>query len=237
LNAKKAAKMKTIKSTIFIVITLILSITLIISCKKDKALPPDLGYNYYPTSVGWYIEYEIDSIVYNDFTNNIDTIHYFLKEVIESEFENASDSVLFRIERFKRNNITDEWGISDVWFVIKNNNSIIRTEENIRYVKMIFPVKNGARWNGNTYNTFQEQIYEYIKKDETFKFDNLSFDSTVTVKQLENINLIEKQESKEVYARNIGLIYKEIIDLKTEVNGTIKSGYRYYQKLKSYGKN
>lgn len=225
------------KSIFFVVITLIFPFAFILSCKKDLALPPDLGYNYYPTTVGWYIEYEIDSIVYNDFTNSIDTIHYFLKEVIESEFENASDSISFRIERFKKNNITDEWIISDVWFGTRNKRYIIRSEENIPYVKMIFPVKNGARWNGNTYNTLQEQIYEYIKKDESFQINNLSFDSTVTIKQLENINLIEKQESKEVYARNIGLIYKEIIDLKTEVNGTIKRGYIYTQKIKSYGKN
>lgn len=229
--------MKTIKQYLFIVLTLISTSVFICSCKKDKGVSPDMGYNYYPTTIGWFIEYEVDSISYNDFTNSIDTAHYFLKEVIESEFNNSAEMPSFRIERYKRNTTSDDWEISDVWFVIKNNTSIIRVEENIRYVKMIFPVKNGSRWNGNNYNSFEEQNYEFTNKDEFFKVGQLNFDSTVTIKQFENINLIEKQEFREIYARNIGLIYKEMIDIKTEVNGTIKSGYRYYQKIKSYGKN
>ncbi len=228
--------MKTIKHYFFIVPTLIFASTFIYSCKKNKGVAPDMGYNYYPTTIGWFIEYEIDSITYNDFTNSIDTTHYYLKEVIESEFENAAEVPSFRIERYKRNNQNEEWSISDVWFGIKNNTSIIRVEENIRYVKMIFPVKNGFRWNGNNYNSLEHQNYEYTNKDELYIIDQLKFDSTVIVKQFENNNLIEKQEFREVYARNIGLIYKEMIDIKTEVNGTIKSGYRYYQKIKSYGK-
>lgn len=229
--------MKAIKLYFFIVLTLIFTSTFIYSCKKDKGVAPDMGYNYYPTTIGWFIEYEVDSISYNDFTNSIDTTHYFLKEVIESEFDNAAEMPSFRIERYKRNSPNEDWIISDVWFGIKSNTSIIRVEENIRYVKMIFPVKNGSRWNGNNYNSLEQQNYEYTNKDELYKIGELSFDSTVIIKQLENINLIEKQEFREVYARNVGLIYKEMIDLKTEVNGTIKSGYRYYQKIKSYGKN
>ncbi|MFN4235130.1 MAG: hypothetical protein ACK4IK_10030 [Bacteroidia bacterium] len=229
--------MKNKKHILFYVTTLIIIKSFIISCKKEKGQAPDLGYNYYPTTIGWFIEYEIDSIVYNDFTNSIDTTHYYLKEVIESEIESDIEIPSFRIERYKRKNINENWLISDVWFGIKSNNNFIKVEENIKYVKLIFPVKNGARWNGNNYNTQGEQIYEYENKDEAFILENSKFDSTVIVKQFENINLIEKQEYKEVYARNIGLIYKEMIDLKTEVNGSIKSGYRYYQKIKSYGKN
>jgi hypothetical protein len=229
--------MKTIKSTIFIVITLIFPITLIVSCKKDKALPPDLGYNYYPTTVGWYIEYEIDSIVYNDFTNSIDTTHYYLKEVIESEFNDAAERPSFRIERYKRKTTNDNWEVSDVWFGVKNNASLEKIEENQRIVKLIFPVKNGSRWDGNKYNTLGKQDFEYQNKDLPLTFGNLNFDSTVVIKQFENINLIEKKEFKEIYARNTGMIYKEMIEIKTEVNGTIKSGYRYYQTIIAYGNN
>ena len=228
--------MKTLKELFFIVLTLIFFSGILYSCKRDKGIAPDLGYNYYPTAIGWFIEYEIDSIAYNDFTNKIDTTHYYLREIIESEFENAAEMPSFRIERYKRNNLNENWTISDVWFGIKSNTHIIRVEENIRFVKLIFPIKNGLRWNGNNFNSLGEQNYEYLNKDEPFKVNDLTFDSTVVVKQFENINLIEKQEFKEVYARNIGLIYKEKIDLKTEINGTIKSGYRLYQKITSYGK-
>lgn len=207
------------------------------SCKKEKSAAPDLGYNFYPKNIGHYIEYEVDSIVYNDFTNTVDTTRYLLKELIESEFENAAELPSFKIVRYKRPNENSNWQLSDVWFGIKNKTEIVRAEENIRFVKMIFPVKNGSRWNGNKYNTLEPQNYEYKNKDMAFTVNSKNFDSTVIVKQLENINLIEQQESKEVYARNIGLIYKEMIDVKTEINGTIKSGYRYYQKIKSYGKN
>lgn len=228
---------KTIKKLFFIVLTLIFVSGVLNSCKKENGIAPDIGYNYYPTTTGWFIEYEIDSIVYNDFTNTIDTTHYYLKEIIESEFKNAAETPSFRIERYKRKNLNEDWTISDVWFVYKSNTNVIRVEENVHFVKLIFPVKNGSRWNGNNFNSLGEQYYEFSNKDEVFKIGSLTFDSSVVVKQFENINLIENQEFKEVYARNIGLIYKEMIDLKTEVNGTIKKGYRFYQKIISYGKN
>lgn len=229
--------MKTKKHIKFNVITLFLFSIFHFACKNEKGVAPDLGYNFYPTNIGHYIEYEVDSIVYNDFTNTIDTTSYLLKEIIESEFENAAEIPSFKIVRYKRQNENSDWILSDVWFGMKNKTEIVRAEENIRFVKMIFPVKNGSRWNGNKYNTLEPQNYEYKNKDMNFTINSTNFDSTVIVKQLENLNLIEQQEFKEVYARNIGLIYKEMIDVKTEINGTIKSGYRYYQKIKSYGKN
>jgi hypothetical protein len=205
------------------------------ACKRDNGIAPDMGYAYFPAHKGYWIEYTVDSVFYNDFTNQIDSTRYYLKEKIESDFNDAAERPAFRIERYKKYLTASDWELTDVWFGVKTNTGIERIEENIRFVKLIFPVKNGNKWNGNNYNTLEEQEYKYENAHEPSKWGGLEFDSTVVVKQLENINLIEKQEFKEIYAKNTGLVYKEKIDVKTEINGTIKSGYRYYQTIKSFG--
>ena len=54
------------------------------SCKKDAALAPDLGYNYFPDQVGRYGVYNVDSFFYDDFNNKVDTFKFQLKEKIQS---------------------------------------------------------------------------------------------------------------------------------------------------------
>ena len=50
------------------------------SCKKDKTVTPDAGYNYFPNQVGRYVVYDVDSLYYdqnNDlkiFTNSNNNI-------------------------------------------------------------------------------------------------------------------------------------------------------------------
>ncbi|MGL4599751.1 MAG: hypothetical protein ACRCYO_19650, partial [Bacteroidia bacterium] len=64
---------------------LVLVLVSVVACKKDKPVP-DLGYTYFPDQVGHWAIYEMDSTVYDDFTN--DTVHYRyqIRELIESEF-------------------------------------------------------------------------------------------------------------------------------------------------------
>src|SRR4030067_3558016 len=76
---------------------------LIISCKKDVSVNPDLGYEYFPATVGKYVVYDVDSIVYNDFTGTTDTFKYQIKETIESIFLDNSNRQTLRIERYKKN--------------------------------------------------------------------------------------------------------------------------------------
>ena len=73
----------------------------------------------------------------------------------------------------------------------------------------------------------------------------MSFDSTLLVTQLADSNLIEKKISVEMYAKNVGMIYKHfasvkdndaVIDFSKSFNERIDSGFDYYYRIHSYGK-
>jgi hypothetical protein len=134
LNSKN--KYKPAVATIFIVFAIF-----IFSCKKDKeVIVIDLGYNYFPDKKGTYVIYQVDSLFYNDFTSTIDTFQFQIKEKITENFNDLSNRVTQKIERFYRQNSTQDWLIKDVWFANRTSNTAEKVEENIRFVKIVFPL-------------------------------------------------------------------------------------------------
>lgn len=190
------------------------------SCKKDPPPTVDLGLNYFPANVGHYVVYEVDSTVYDDFNHDTDVYRYQVKELIESEFTDNEGRPALRIERWIKNyNDTIPyssmpWTLSRVWYAVRTLNQAERVEENIRYIRLVFPVKENTTWNGNAQNTIGEWDYEYENVDEAFHAGNTHFDSTLTVIQKNDINLLEHRFYRERYARNIGLIEKSVIDVQ-----------------------
>ncbi len=216
-------------SLLFLIIALIFH-----SCKEEEVAFElvETGYNYFPTNTGHYVIYKADSIVYNDFTGNVDTFSYELKQYIEAQFTDNSGRICQRIERYKRESDTTIWKIDKAWHSVKTETTAEMVEDNIRFIKLTFPVKKNNKWNGNAYNNSEELIYKYISVDEPYLINNLYFDSTLTVLQNDYTTIISRDYSVEVYARNTGLIYKKYINLQKEVTGVIKSGFDYTLTIK-----
>ncbi len=208
------------------------------SCKKDNELKTiDLGVNYYPLNIGTSIIYDIDSIVYDKFLDDTLYFSFQLKETIVSEFEDNAGDVTYRLERYKRATESDVWQVSDVWVVNKLESRIERVEDNKRIIPIIFPVREGESWNGNALNNDSEMEFIYKDVDKPFEVNNARFDSTLKVIQRESVNLVEDTTVKEFYAKNLGLVYKEVKNLKfyEEISnsGIFKpEGFEYYLKYK-----
>ena len=207
----------------------------IVACKKDPEPRPYLGYNYFPLDEGKWIIYTVDSIVYNEFTQSTDTFKFELKEKTGSVFTDNAGNESRQIERYKRNSANEKWKLTDIWVSTLTEARAEKVEENVKFVKLVFPVKKSKTWDGNAFNNMEKWDYEYVTTHHSQSINNIPFDSTLTVQQTASYNLIETKNYKEIYAANIGLIYKEIIDIKTEVNGAIKSGFKFYQSIKLYG--
>lgn len=228
-------------------IILIITIVAFSSCKKDKNLNDekvDVGYNYFPDKVGHYVIYDVDSVVYDDFINDTLYSHHEVKEVIESTFIDNLGKPALRIERYVRDNDTSVWILSDVWSANRLAATAERVEENIRFVVLSFPVKVGKIWKGNVYNTIEDWDYEYNDMDVPRTVGTLSFDSTLSVTQFddEGYNLLNRQYYYEVYARNVGLVYREVIDVSDNsvvfgvpVEDRIESGFKTKITIKQYG--
>ncbi|MCC6251965.1 MAG: hypothetical protein IT238_05835 [Bacteroidia bacterium] len=219
--------MKRIKYPYYVIIILLFALsTGTNSCRKEieKIKVPDIGYDYFPSQKGHYVIYDVDSLFYNDFTSTIDTFKFQVKEKITDTFVDLENRITQRIERFYRENSNDNWVIKDVWYSNKTANTAERVEENMRFVKIVFPLKKDNQWNGNRYNNLGEQNYKLLKIHEFFSLGLLSFDSTITIRHAADSNLIEKNISYEIYARNVGLVYKknlQLADRDTVVNYTL----------------
>lgn len=205
----------------------------VFSCKKDKpAVPaPDLGLLYFPLITGNYIIYDVDSAVHDDFKDSVIRFTYQVKELVESEFTDNAGKVNFRMERYKRSQPADAWILTDVWAAHVNTSRAERFEENTWYVKMIFPVKQNAQWNGNAFNSLEEMEYEYIETHITETLSGKSYDSVTTVLQADDKNAISRLYAVEKYAKNIGMVYKEYINLDLQRD----SGLVMTMTLNSYG--
>src|ERR1051325_848746 len=210
-------------------------------CKKDEPTQEslDFGYNYFPGEVGSYIIYRVDSIHY-DIT--YDTVQYLLKEKIESSFLDNSNRPTLRIERYKKyynDSIpydSMQWALTDIWTATKTTTALEKKEENIIYVKLVFPAKEGKTWNGNVYNNLGEQQYEITSTDVFETINNMSFDSVATVLQNDNVNVIQNIHAEEKFARNVGLIYRQNDSLYFASPTQPIIGYKVSQKIIYHGK-
>ena len=239
------------------ILFLAISILTLSSCKKtslvdDAASTTDMGYDYYPIALGnWYI-YSVDSIAY-DFEDTLYNESYQIKEIYADTFTDTEGRLSYKIERYKRANDSAQWSNSDIWYVTSTSSRVERIEEDVRYEPFVFPPQNETTWDLNSfnnYNTYNEWAREQNKveievKDtlvgQSFVLDTLtSYDNTVTVWHKYE-TYISYQVYKGVYAKNIGLVYKQMIYYKSNVQSMdpildrISYGVKCTQSLVSYG--
>lgn len=186
------------------------------SCDSVIEPPADMGFNYFPLKPGMYIIYDVDSFYIDCQYDIYDTLHFQLKEKLDTFFIDGTGKPAMRIERYARNNSSSNWQIRDVWWADTLSTRAIKTEENMKYVKLIFPPIEGEQWNGNAYNSITDWnfLYRYESVDKPYSIGVMNFDSTASVLQQSIQNLLTYKYQVEKYARHIGLIYRIKIDVE-----------------------
>ncbi|MBL7941996.1 MAG: hypothetical protein JNM00_04485 [Flavobacteriales bacterium] len=185
-----------------------------VSCKPDEETEEiNLGYDYFPVDIGKYITYEVDSIGYG-LTG--DTANYLIKEITVEQILDATGEVAIKVERYRSDNNGTSWYLADVWTKKRTATSAQKVEEDVRYVRLVFPLEVGKSWNGNAYNTMDAWNYVYEDIDVPRSFGLLSFDQTLEVNQRNNMNLVDQEVASEIYARGVGLVYKRLTDLNVQ---------------------
>src|ERR1051325_5894407 len=94
------------------------------SCNKTEPFTIDYKYDYYPVEIGHYVIYDVDSIVFNDFTQQSDTFHYQKKNVIDSSFIDNSGREAHKLIRYQRKDSSQGWTLTDVWYVVRTQNTL-----------------------------------------------------------------------------------------------------------------
>jgi hypothetical protein len=189
---------------------------------------------YFPIELKNEKKFLVTNIIHNSFGK--DTSSYFLKEIITESFIDLEGDTAYRIERYWKTDTTQSYNIKDVWVAKKSINSLQQIEENISYTKLIFPIDQNSFWNGNAFNNLGYQEYIVQSIHTAFTLNNLTFDSCITINQHYKSNLLQYENSQEIYSLGLGLVYKE--EIVTQINNgnqnDILQGSEYIQELIEY---
>ena len=149
-----------------------------------------------------------------------------MKEVIDSIYTDGQGVTNGIVKRYSTSAENPAWNIPPVvWNVSLSSITAEKVEDNIRYVKLEFPIKNGLKWNGNYYNGEPEQVFTYKWINQGGIIGNFVFDSLLKVNQQDFSTLISKDFSEEVYAVGIGSVYIHKEHLSNLLAS--KTGYTY----------
>jgi hypothetical protein len=210
---------------------IILFLIIISSCKPINYIVEDYHSKYFPIELNQEKEFLVTNINHSSFGK--DTVTYYLKEVISEKFLNLEGDSAYRIERFWKTDSMDNYEIKDIWVANKSLNFAQLVEENIRFTKLIFPFDVNVVWDGNAFNNQQSQEYRIESINIPYNVNGLSFDSSITVIQNYKSNLLEYENSKEIYVIGVGLVYKEEIEvlINSADSNDFSQGYEFYQEL------
>ncbi|MBL4707382.1 MAG: hypothetical protein JKY48_02955 [Flavobacteriales bacterium] len=200
---------------------------LTLACKDDDTTLPEefVGLQYLPLKVGQESIYKIDSIIYNEFTGGVDTIRLQLRELVYESILDAEQRKAFEIGIYQRANDTLEWRLIRVIRKTRTASKYELLDNNQRTVPLIFPVSMDKKWDVNSLNATAEVEYLYKSVNESLLLNGVNYDSTLSVIQLDEENLIERQFAEEKYALGFGLIYRRDLNIETDFDNNILSGY------------
>lgn len=231
-------------------IILLIVCTIIAGCSKNETINSTNIYELYPLKVGKVFYYRLDSTVLTNFNQNLTTKSYHAKDSVDAEFLDNEGRKTFRMYRYLRDTLNIKpWQYTTTYIVTFNVNKIEVLENNLRFVVLTNLPTETNSWKGTQYiNTIAPSPFAYFY-DWNFQYQNIAqpffvkkgmISDTYTVFQqdetLPNLpfnsnNYQERSFSKEVYAKNIGLIYKEFLRWVYQPPTAIN---KYYQEG-SYG--
>jgi len=208
------------KSTTYFLLGVVI---LLASCKKDKPASIYLGYDYFPNNVGHWVIYSVDSISFNPLLPcdcGSDTFNYQVKDIIDSFYSDNTGARTQVIERFKRANSSANWVYQKTYTANLTKTGATRSEDGVKYVKLVFPVTVNNTWNGgpfnpipSTYFPWNDTAFSYTSVNSPININGNYFDSSLTVIQDNENTLIYHRLYTEQYAVNVGRIYKQIVEI------------------------
>ncbi|MFT3981598.1 MAG: hypothetical protein QM687_14080 [Ferruginibacter sp.] len=201
-----------------------------VSCKKETEQVETAAIeDYSPFTVGKYITYQLDSTVTTNFGASLTVRSYVVKYVVDAAITDADNRPSFRIIRFMQNPLNSTWHSDATFMATPTTNGLEFVENNMRYIKLRTPIKNGYTWSGNshidTYSLTSEVKY---LDDWDYTYDSVGIATTVGTFNLEDVIKVDQRDEiignpsdpnsyseinygVEKYARGLGLVYRKFL--------------------------
>jgi len=217
----------------------ILLLFIFFACGKKKDLyvpePEVIKGNFYPLNKGDYRLYEVRQSTYVS-AQRSDSV-YRIKEVLADTFMDMQGETSFKILRFRTRPPADTFALDSVWYVKVSRSEVVKTENNIPFCNLSYPLMLHKAWNGNKFNAYSPEYYKVTTTAESYQ----SFKNIIEVTQRDDSSLLRRDLRKEMYAQDIGLVYKLTRMLNFSSSGAdfgqgvIIGGVIREQKLIGYG--
>jgi hypothetical protein len=181
---------------------------------------------YFPLQLGKAVEYQVDSIVFDPASTG-GTAQLasttWVREVASDTLRDNAGALRWVIERFERKSDTLPWVLARIWSASLNQQQAIRQEENLTYLRIIFPMDRRSEWDGHvfldqnmeirvadeTMRPFVNWRYEVDSIDVPGRIGGFTFDSLLMITEVDETNIIERRWSTSTYAKGVGLVYRE----------------------------
>ena len=215
------------------VLAVLICLQFLISCTKQDTISPSVkAVNYYPVVVGKVWIYRLDSTTIPDFGASLIVHSYHIKDSVASSFLDNTNRMSWIVYRF----ITDTleqmpWQSLSTYYITPTATNVeVLDDNNLRFIKLVTPVVKNKSWQGNSYidtrsitSSYQYLDgwnYTYTAVDSPYTTLAGTIDSTVTILQQDETSpegpfnpdyFQQRDYSVEVYAKNVGLIYKDFL--------------------------
>lgn len=235
-------------------IWLLFFLLVFVSCKREviPADQVDLGKEYFPLIEGKFIEYDVDSLIYNNFTSDTEYVHLEFRDEVKSQFIDNEGRPSYVIERYSRYKSSDPWAGYLTYYATATNFRIEVIENNLKFIKLVLPVKANTSWKGNVYipaatsgldeiKWYHDWDYRYKNINEEFYNGVMTFPNSVVVSynhltndSTSTTNYSDYVGYEESYSRNIGLIYRELTHWVYQPTDGFRNGFSVVMKAKNH---
>ncbi len=199
------------------------------SCNKsdnDSFVYEEPTRGFFPLQVGHYVVYDVDSVTWDNFDCSKKTRHLQMRYMVADTFTDNSGRPSFRVDVEQRDNPDSAWAVSQVFYATPTQSGVEVVMQNLRFEKMVFPVRNNVQWLGNraidttdaSLSQYGGWVYRYSNYLQPYNNGRLNFGSTVTVTAIDDsVNnpetmpdaYAERNFFREVYAYAVGMVYRE----------------------------
>jgi hypothetical protein len=225
--------------------------TTLASCSKDSEDISEIsqGHKYAPYEIGKYVLYDVDSTYWDDFLRTDVHTRCQLRYNVVDTFRDDQGRLSYVVDVLYRPTSGDPYKPADVIYATPTSGSLEFSQKNLKFLKLVFPVSNGKSWNGNAMIPLGDEdyveydnnkwSYTYANADQPYDPGNNLYEHTVTVNQIDDaLNNPDvdstvyayRNYSQEIYAYNVGMVYKERIYWVYQPTIGARKGYEVIMK-------
>ncbi len=199
---------------------------LMYSCLKEKDDQTfEMNDGYFPLETGQWVQYTVDSMTVTGFYE--DSVRWEIREQVDSVSLTDENDLRYWLRQYRRKAGRQVWDPVPVLFTVtRAPQQAVRTENNLSVVKMIFPLYQGVRWDGNALNSMPVQEFSCQSEGDPMVVGDELFGRTAHILQQDFSTLISRDFEEEVYADGTGLVYAYRVHLENLHTMQYRTGSR-----------